>query len=454
MDAAEVGDGGPPKEFCLEEQPYYIQYSVDLTDVRLGRGSNGEVFEAKMPGGVCAVKKMNDALSTQENSWIKFHQEFKLLSSLRHPHIVQFLGVKDGIEGFTVPALVTEKLLTDLHSMLLPSEVKPNIPLDLKFSILHDVAGGLLFLHSQLPPIIHRDLTATNVLLTPAMVAKIADLGMARLIPDEDGRLTEKPGNAYYMPPEADVGYYDESLDVFSFGVLALFTLTQIFPGPLSYKYTEKGKRTEVERRSTFFKQLRNEVKDQGKLVDAVEQCLRDVPGERPKIQEKMLPLLTSAKLEASTEYLEQSKLDLMRTIKEEREAHKMEQETHKREQEQEKEKHAREREQEKEKHKREQEQEKEKHAREREQEKEKHKREQEQEKEKHKREQEQERERHEREQEKMKEEREKEQNKMKGELDGYKAKMVQKYKVIKQKDEELEMREANYRCTIKKMKS
>ena len=261
-------------------QQYRFPFSVRPTGKILGGGSYGEVLEAEIPGGLCAVKKVHDLLLQRDEGWEsseiiprKFYEECKVMSSLRHPHIVQFLGV---CELGNVPALIMEQLLTDLYSLL--DSPTSDIPLGLKFSILRDVAGGLYFLHSQSPPIIHRDLTATNVLLNSAMVAKIADLGMARLLPSGTTRLSEGPGNAAYMPPEAEGNncVYNESLDVFSFGVLALFTLTQVFPKPDAGKYIKDKKsvsRTEVQRRATFIEQLKNEMKGQGgwlKLLSGV----------------------------------------------------------------------------------------------------------------------------------------------------------------------------------------
>ena len=100
------------------------------------------------------------------------------MSKLRHPHIVQFLGVCY-LPGSRLPSLVMEYLETDLHKLL---EATPNLPLTIKQSILLNVAQGLLYLHSQSPSIIHRDLTAKNVLLNSAMVASIADMGIARIV--------------------------------------------------------------------------------------------------------------------------------------------------------------------------------------------------------------------------------------------------------------------------------
>ena len=314
----------------------YQIHSVRPTGKILGNGSYGEVIEAKIPGCVCAVKRMHGIFEREVQGWVdeemvdenrrKFVNECELMSRLRHPHIVQFLGVCE-FPGSDTPALVTELLDTDLHSLLLPpgrASSKPYIPRDFKFSILRDVARGLLFLHSQSPPIIHRDLTATNVLLNSAMVAKIADLGVARLIPEAAvPKLTKGPGNAAYMPPEAEGERYNEALDIFSLGVLSLFTLTQTFPDPLPVKYRENGKflsRTEAQRRSAFIEQSREEVKEQGWLVDTIQQCLYDDPDKRPTAQ-GMLSLLENTETDA-VEYTGMTKLELVQTIEAEREEH------------------------------------------------------------------------------------------------------------------------------------
>ena len=112
------------------------------------------------------------------------------MSTLRHPNIVQFLGVAF-FPGSRLPALVMERLLTSLHDLLDPELDPPPppdapkrfLPLSLKCSILQNVANGLAFLHERSPPIIHRDLSARNVLLNSEMVAKIVDLGVARIAP-------------------------------------------------------------------------------------------------------------------------------------------------------------------------------------------------------------------------------------------------------------------------------
>ena len=152
------------------------------------------------------------------------------MAEMRHPNIVQFLGLCL-LEGSTLPVLVMERLDSSLDELL---ESAPGLPLALKRSLLVNVAQGLLYLHTHNPPVVHRDLSAQNILLTSSLVAKISDLGNARIVDLWRGQLaktlTHPPGAWVYMPPEAfDEGsQYGPQLDIFSFGQLTLFTLTQV----------------------------------------------------------------------------------------------------------------------------------------------------------------------------------------------------------------------------------
>ena len=184
---------------------------------------------------VCAGKKLHEILVEAGNDGVdgvvhKYLQECQLMSTLRHPNITQFLGLCF-LPGTQLPLLVMERLETSLDDLL---EHIPNLPLSLKRSVLEDVASGLLYLHKMQPPVIHRDLTANNVLLTSSLVAKISDMGNSRIVNMRGGQmartLSKLPGTLVYMPPEAldDRHRYGPSLDVFSFGHLALFSLTQV----------------------------------------------------------------------------------------------------------------------------------------------------------------------------------------------------------------------------------
>ena len=156
---------------------------------------------------------------------------------LSHPNIVQCKGVTLLPDQSPLPVLLMERLVTSLHAYLLNLD-NSDLPLETKVSFLLDTAKGLDYLHSRTPAIIHRDMTATNVLLTSELTAKITDFGNSRML-DLDPNTTPTTfttihGTLEYMPPEAQgvtaQGIKKEfypSLDVFSFGHLSLFTVTQ-----------------------------------------------------------------------------------------------------------------------------------------------------------------------------------------------------------------------------------
>lgn len=167
------------------------------------------------------------------------------MAEMRHPHVVQFLGLCY-LEGSTLPVIVMERLDRSLDDLL---EDAPGLPLALKRSLLVDIARGLLYLHTRHPPVVHRDLTSRNILLTSSLVAKISDLGNARIVNLRPGQLartlTRIPGTVTYMPPEAfsEGSQYGPQLDIFSFGHLMLFTLTQVRKGRKQHTTTWCGTR-------------------------------------------------------------------------------------------------------------------------------------------------------------------------------------------------------------------
>ena len=158
--------------------------------------------------------------------------QLQVMAEMRHPHIVQFLGLCF-LEGSALPVLVMELLDSSLDD-LLESSKSPGLPLALKQSLLTDVARGLVYLHTRNPPVVHRDLSVRNILLTSSLAAKISDLGNARIVNLQPGQLartlTRVPGTHVYMPPESfdQHSRYGPRLDIFSFGHLTLFTLTQV----------------------------------------------------------------------------------------------------------------------------------------------------------------------------------------------------------------------------------
>ena len=217
------------------------------------------------------------------------------MSQLHHPHIVQFMGVCY-LPGSSLPALLMEKLQTSLDSLL---ETSPNIPLDIKVYLLIGTGQGVVYLHSHTPPIAHRDLTARNILIDSGMNAKIADLGVAKMVNIQPGQLaatmTNAPGNNLYMPPEAvqeeGATRYNTAIDIFSFGVVSLFTLTQTFPKdlkPASFFDPVTRRvlgRTEIERRDEYVKLMTVALGQTHQLVKLTLDCLEFLPEDRPPAQ-------------------------------------------------------------------------------------------------------------------------------------------------------------------------
>ena len=309
----------------------FLLPNVRLTGTTIGAGAYGSVEEVEIPGAKCAAKKIHEIFQDRrqipeeliQKASREFVQECQLMSTLRHPHIVQFLGVCF-LPGSRLPALVMERLLTSLHEILDPEpppETKPYIPVALKRSVLHDVARGLSFLHSHSPPIIHRDLSARNVLLNSGMLAKIADLGVARIVPSlRAATMTKAPGASIYMPPEAleDESRYDVTIDIFSLGVLAIFTLSQTFPKPLSATYMDDSgliARNELERRGNYMQQIHRLLREGHPLIQMIRRCLKNRIRERPTIH-AVLEFLEQARAEVQDGECDMSKLELVQTLR------------------------------------------------------------------------------------------------------------------------------------------
>ena len=162
---------------------------------------------------------------------------------------------------------------------------------EISYSILQDVSLGLHYLHSQTPPIIHRDLSSNNVLLTTNMTAKISDLGVARILnltPLQVSRMTQTPGTPAYMPPEVMKANpkYDTSVDQFSYGILMIHMFSGRWPEPQEGQTRfEDGKLvpvTEAERREVFLHAIEND----HPLMGLILKCIDNHPQTRAHASE------------------------------------------------------------------------------------------------------------------------------------------------------------------------
>ena len=267
---------------------------IELTKNELGTGSYASVYELNYLGLKCAGKKLHESLLKQGDGTTyalsRFEEECRLLSQVRHPNIVQFLGVYFE-EGMQVPILVMDFLPVTLSSCIAKNGIL--LP-EFSYSILYDIALGLNYLHSHVPPIIHRDLSSNNVLLTPDMKAKVSDLGVAKIVnltPLQVSRMvhnTQAPGTPACMPPEALVAKpkYDRSIDVFSFGVMIIHVFSGEWPEPQVEPIRMESDRmipvSEAERRDVFL----TAIGDKHPMMNLIRQCVNNNPKRRPNTSE------------------------------------------------------------------------------------------------------------------------------------------------------------------------
>ena len=261
-----------------------------------GTGSFGSVYEVEAYGLPCIAKCIHPILIRYEQQLQRshhdvgrekatvrkrFYKECLLLSKLRHPNIVQFMGVAR-VPNTGEMALIMEALFSDLGNLV---EQHKEISDPIKISLMLDVANGLLYLHSQNPPVVHRDLSAANVLVSVDLRGKIADLGVAKFLDHGylyPGQQTVQPGAYAYMAPEAlkETPVYDTKLDIFSLGAVLLYTINNEFPKvhevELSYDDVKEG-RIQIAKRKRAIN-----LAERHCLFPLTLQCLRDKPEKRP----------------------------------------------------------------------------------------------------------------------------------------------------------------------------
>ena len=279
------------------EKDLELQGIIELNREELGRGAYGRVYAIKYCGTVCAAKEIHAILvegvgQVQMQRTIEsFIRECRQCSRLRHPNIIQFLGVYfpaggGGANRMRLPVMVMEMMADSLTSFV---EKHEKIPVHIKYSIVHDVSLGLCYLHNHDPPIVHRDLSSNNILLTAHHVAKISDLGVSKVIKaDSRKTMTKAPGTIDFMPPEslANSPVYGPPMDVFSFAGIILHTFNQQWPRPTEQvQFDPKTRRKvallEVERRQQYLDKMIGEAEV---LRPLVEECLDDDPAVRPTV--------------------------------------------------------------------------------------------------------------------------------------------------------------------------
>ena len=304
----------------MAEQQQEIQFRYRRIELykseSLGSGSYGGVCRAKCDGLPCAAKIMHPTLFDLRDpgtaSYLeRFEGECRLLSLARHPNVVQYLATYRDPET-RLPVLLMELCDESLCRFL---ERSPGpLSYHIELNISHDIAMALVYLHSN--SLIHRDLTANNVLMIAGVRAKVTDFGMSKLasVNPRVTPMTLCPGNLQYMSPEAleEPPSYTEKLDIFSFGVLLVQIMTRQFPdaGPRFQvindpRYPDGVVRITVpekQRRSTHLKLISGT----HPLKTMALNCLKGKERERPSAQQLSNSL---SELKGAPQYAESKQL-------------------------------------------------------------------------------------------------------------------------------------------------
>ena len=213
----------------LIENPHWVirRNEVTLTPEILGKGGWGEVKIGVFRGTKVAVKCLHEAIISEHNCDL-FSREMKIASNVRHPNLIQFIGATRVGNPIYI---VTELMPTSLHKELKKGPLKQCQIL----TISSNVSAALNYLHLFKPhPIIHRDVTSSNVLLEPASnglwKGTLSDFGSANLH-HKIRPIEAYPGCPTYAAPEShSPNLHSPAIDVFSFGVLCLEMVTGCLP--------------------------------------------------------------------------------------------------------------------------------------------------------------------------------------------------------------------------------
>eukprot|EP00899_Mesostigma_viride_P025637 jgi/Mesvir1/6258/Mv11456-RA.4 len=210
---------------------------------KIGEGTSSDVFLANFRGTPVAVKSL-------KASWVEgdglgsFARELAVVSTVRHPNVLCFMGAV--IDVTAVPScflVVTEyvcggTLKQVLHGRPAGTDAgvgggprtppsRRNLSMMTRLEIGIQVAQAVYALHCQDPPVLHRDIKASNVFLGPGDVAKVADFGLSRPYSGRRETMTGETGTYQYMAPEiVRHEAYTDKADVYSFAILLNELLT------------------------------------------------------------------------------------------------------------------------------------------------------------------------------------------------------------------------------------
>ncbi|KAL5748012.1 hypothetical protein ACOSQ2_025309 [Xanthoceras sorbifolium] len=198
---------------------------------KAGEGASGTVYKGKLgDGSVVAVKRAKKN-KNDKSLLLEFKNELLTLSKIEHLNLVRLLGY---VENRDERIIVMEYVGNGTLREHLDGKQGNGLEIAERLDIAIDVAHALTYLHTYTDiPIIHRDVKASNILITEKLRAKVSDFGFARLAVDPAAThiSTQVKGTAGYLDPDYLRTYQlTEKSDVYSFGVLLVETMTGRYP--------------------------------------------------------------------------------------------------------------------------------------------------------------------------------------------------------------------------------
>lgn len=263
-------------------------------NLKIGMGAYGTVYKCSFLHTTAAAKVLH---SKEASRTKQFQQELEILSKIRHPHLLILLGACPE-RGCLVYEFMENGSLED---RLLRKNNTPPLSWFQRYRIAWEVASALVFLHNSKPkPIIHRDLKPSNILLDRNNVSKIGDVGLSTVLHSDSSSATYKDtalvGTLCYIDPEYQrTGLVSPKSDVFAFGMVILQLLTAKQAIALAHLVEiamDEDRLTEV---------LDPEaggwpVKETKDLAHMALRCTELRRGDRPDLQDQVLPLLEKLK--------------------------------------------------------------------------------------------------------------------------------------------------------------
>ncbi|XP_029126680.1 cold-responsive protein kinase 1 [Cajanus cajan] len=275
---------------------------------KLGEGGFGDVYKGILKNGkVVAVKKL--VLGKSSKMEDDFEGEVKLISNVHHRNLVRLLGCcSKGQERI----LVYEYMANSSLDKFLFGDKKGSLNWKQRYDIILGTARGLAYLHEEFHvSIIHRDIKTSNILLDDDLQPKIADFGLARLLPEDRSHLSTRfAGTLGYTAPEyAMHGQLSEKADTYSYGIVVL----EIISGQKStdvkgdeesreyllqrtWKLYEKGMHLELVDKDVDPNEY--DAEDVRKIIEIALLCTQASPATRPTMSEVVVLLKSRSLLE------------------------------------------------------------------------------------------------------------------------------------------------------------